>query len=156
MKKIIFLFLLATATVANCVQDVDLKLKNLNDAQLKKVYGLSELSAEIAEKQGLIASWCQQAIDLLGYPEEFTPELKETFNSFVQKFEKAFCEKKDVNGILAEESSVTENYAFNFVEVFLVRYYFEKVLVARLVERYEKCLQELIEIDCKLNLPKKV
>lgn len=147
MKKMILFFLLLTTTITKSTLDIDLHIKNLNDAHLKKLQELSEISKQIAEKQALLKYWVQQGVELIGSPREFSPELRESFNDFILKFEKAFCEKKNVKEILADGFSSPDNYEFNFVKVLMVRYYFETLLIANLIERYEKCLQEFIEIS---------
>ena len=151
MKKLFFSFLV-TATVTNCVLDIDLHINNLNDAQLKKVQELSEISKQIAEKHALLESWNQQIASLFNSDEEASSISEESLANFIQEFEKAFCEKKDVNGVLsAKFSASTEDYKFNFLKTFLIRRYFERLLVANLIQRYEKCLQELTEIDDNLG-----
>ncbi len=134
-------------TVTICeVQDIDLHLQKLNDVQLKKVQELSEVSAQIAQKHAFIEVLVKQITTIFGSQEKFLA-IEEPLNDFMRKFEIAFCEKKDVRGVASEGFSDAKNYEFNFIKVAVVRYYFEVLLVANLVERYEKCLQELVEIN---------
>src|SRR3990172_325191 len=102
MKKMILFFLLLTTTITKPTLDIDLHIKNLNDAHLKKLQELSEISKQISERQALLKYWVQQGVELIGSPREFSPELREYFNNFILKFEKDFCEKKNVKGILAD------------------------------------------------------
>ena len=147
MKKLLLFSFLAINTITHCVLDVNLHIQKLNEAQLKKVQELSDISVQIAQKQALIEAWSQQLERLFCAGKETCALSEESIANFVQKFEKALCEKKDARGVLVEGFSAdTESYEAAFVKVYLVRRYFERLLVKNLFERYEKCLQEFIEI----------
>lgn len=149
MNKVILFSLLVTSTVINCKFDVDLHVKNLSEIQLKKVQELSVLSKQIAEKQAFIESFNLKVYDTIGSIETLNPELEEYFSNFIQKFENAFNEKKDVKNILTGSFDEAGNSEFNYIKLLIVMYHFERLLLKNLVGRYEKCLQDFIEIDNK-------
>lgn len=152
MKKLLLFSFLVTSAVTSYGLDLDLRIQNLNDAQLKKAQELSELSKQIGEKNALIEVWSQQLANILGADEDDkVPSIsEEEFTCFLQNLESAFCQKKDLSGFLTEGFSAgTKNYRASFIKVFMVRIYFERLLVGKLIERYEKCLQEFNEIDDK-------
>jgi len=142
-KLFLFSFLVTTAVVHGEFLDIDLHKQN---AQLKKVQELSEISAKIDEKQARFDVWKNQFRGLFDTEEKFKA-LEKPCNAFFQKFQKSFCEKKDVRGLLTEAFSDESDYELSFVKVLFVRMYFEMMLIKNLVEHYEKCLQEFIEID---------
>jgi hypothetical protein len=145
-KGMLLSALLVPISTIYSIQDLDLHLQNLNDRQLAKLQELSDLSVKIAEKQALIESWDEQMRTLAGESEESYKELDASLDSFSSNFERAFCEDKDVKTLLTGNFSVANKYEFDFIKVFLVRRYFERVLIVNLVARYEKCLQELVEM----------
>ena len=49
MKKLLLFSFLLTSAVTSYALDLDLRIQNLNDAQLKKAQELSELSKQIGE-----------------------------------------------------------------------------------------------------------
>ena len=154
MKKIIFFSLLLTNVITSHAVELDLNLRmqNLSDAHLKKAQELSELSRQIAEKNALIENWSEQVANILGADEDEKDSSisDEVLTRFVQKLESTFCQKRDLNGTLTEGfSAATKDYRTSFVKVFIVRIYFERLLVGKIIERYEKCLQEFNEIENK-------
>lgn len=149
MKKFMLFFLLLTSVITSHAIDLNLGIQNLSDVQLKKAQELSELSKQIGEKNALIEVWSQQVASILGADEEdkVASISEEEFTGFVQKLESAFRQKEDLSGVFTEGFSAgTKNYRASFIKVFMVRIYFERLLVGKLIERYEKCLQEFNEI----------
>jgi len=150
MKKCILSFFLVTSVITSHAIDLNLGIQNLSEAQFKKAQELSELSKQIGEKNALIEVWSHQVSIILGADEDDkVPSIsEEEFTCFVQNLESAFRQKKDLNGFLTEGFSAgTKNYRASFIKVFMVRIYFERLLVGKLIERYEKCFQEFSEID---------
>ncbi len=147
MKKFILFSLLIMVTSVNCgVPAIDQFKQTLNDAQIKKIEELSEISAQISAKHLNIQEWGKQLGDLFASSEK-NVDLEESLNDFGKKLVKALREKKDVTGFFTEGWSRMDNYQFNLAKLFTARLYFEMALMEKLVERYEKCLQELIKID---------
>ena len=148
-KGILLSALLVPVSTMYCFQDVDLQLQNLNNAQIKKLQELSNISVKIAAKQDLIESWRLQIEPILESLEKAERQvLEDSLGDFLQEMDRAFCESKDIKGLLTKDFSIGDNtkYAFNFIKVSVIRICLERALMANLVSHYERCLQELIEM----------
>jgi len=126
-----------------------LHVQNPTSAQHKKLQELSAISAEMVSKQELIDSLFLQVEPII---ESFKGENEQLaddyFENFSQKIDKAFHENGDIKGLLAEDFSVVDNvkYNLNFVKNVFIRICVERLLIVGLTHRYEKCLQELINL----------
>ena len=145
---------------------VNPKIRQLQEICLQKKYKLSELGTKIAEKQKLIedtfhdaALFLPELISSLNLDgeekEDFIKKYVALLENFGSKLDHAISIKKDVKGFLIKELFNEKRkfpQDFDRAKFGVIRWIIERDLLKKLVENYEECLQELIEIDQELDL----
>jgi hypothetical protein len=142
------------------------KIQQLKEARLQKGFELSDLGTKIAKEQDLIETI---TYDIGIYLSELTPSSKFTENEqeeFLMKlceslslvihdFEHKVNTQKNINGMLTKiffDKKKSCPQDFDKVKFLLVRRLLENNLLRKLIEKYEECLQEFMEIDHELDL----
>ena len=167
-KTMFFIALLVSATSTYCVESIAMQIQQLKNDCLKKRFELSDLGKTIDDKDTLIRK-LDDAIDTLALElirekkkslnlnEEAVKEFRQTLNASIEKFEKdldeAIISKKNVKQFFVKEFFNENNRRikdFSILKFCLTRNAFELDFLKILIERYEECQQELIEINGKL------
>ena len=172
--------LLISATFIVYGQNLDAQIQELKNDRYKKQLELSELGKKIAEKDELLESMWEAANNVAlkilekkrrSSEEQAVEDHKQAMNTSLENFKKVLDEaiivKKNVKQffireLLREDKLLTEDRkdfeTKNFVTLkfYVIRNALERDIMRALVEQYEECQQELIEIDQKLaDLQKK-
>jgi uncharacterized protein YhaN len=145
---------------------VEAQIEQLKEKRYQKQLELSELGIKIAEKQELLedmyddacSAWTKM-LDSLELEdqerEDFIQEKRSSSEEFKKLLKYSLEVKKDVNGLLVGEILDEEKpfpSDFNFSKFWVLRGRFEYDLLVTFIERYEACLQELIEIDSEMEV----
>ena len=164
-KGMLLSALLVPVAVTCYGQDsVDSRIQQLKDARYQKELELSELGAKIAEKYEFLEEMLDDArhffqryvkeagLDTDKATECGLEEAKER-KELLSRLRKAIKEgsvKGFLDNELFDDRDIDEN--IEFVRLYYVRYFFERKLIVELVEHCDDCMQELIEIDCELDV----
>jgi hypothetical protein len=168
MKKLILFSLLVTSVITNYAADQ--KVQQLKEARFQKELELSDLGAKIAEKEDLLRSIYLKADEFVAEliqekkmegqeKEAFLKELNAFYDNFGEIIDKKLATRTDVKQWLVQELLKGKNRSFEDFETLklhVIRNILERNLLKTLLEHYEACLQELIEIDRELDLLKKI
>jgi hypothetical protein len=143
-------------------QNIDSKIQELKSAQYKKMRELSKLADKIDKKNQLVHSITSKisleishlAIDK--NEQERTNAIEAAYsslNAFGKTLLEAINSKKNVKQFFVKELFKNDNSPLDFDKhkLIVIRAYHEQVFLKILVERYEECQQELIEINQKLS-----
>jgi hypothetical protein len=155
--------LVPVVATSYCKDSVDSRIQQLKEARFQKELELSELGAKIAEKQNLLEEMYEDAnahisviLSNLKLEEQASDQYISEINASSERFEELFSNKESIKGLLLKELIIEEEPFPGDFEVFKfwkLRGKFEHNLLETYIEKYEVCLQELIEINRELDKP---
>lgn len=139
----------------------DQRIQELEKALIQKAEELSDLGQQIGNKYELLKSMALKSSEYVqdlcdGHDEKEQENIKQTLSdsvaNFNEKFMQAYNEKVDIKGLIVKECIGTElsKFGVNFVYIMYLRCIVEQILLKKLIERYEYCLQELAETEHEL------
>lgn len=161
MSTIICAFFVSSIFTMYGQEARDQRIQELEKALIQKAEELSDLGQQIGNKYELLKNMvlkCSEYVQDLcdGHDEKEQETIKQTLSDFVanfnEKFMQAYNEKVDIKGFIVKECIGTElsKFGVNFVYIMYLRCVVEQILLRKLIERYEGCLQELAEIEHEL------
>jgi hypothetical protein len=158
---LISIFLMPAVFTSCCQDSTGKRIEQLKETWLQKAEELSALGQKIGEKYELMEGInlaChfylkELCSNLEGKEKE---DMEQTFDVSLENFNRnfvyAFGVKGDVKGFIVNEciDEKEKNYGSNVAKISKIRLMFEQALVKKLIEQYEKLVQELVEIDQEL------
>jgi hypothetical protein len=144
--------------------NVEKKIQQLKEKRYQKELELSVLGAKIAEKQELLEDMYDEAERFFekylrqeklenNKVEDFSRADDAANEDLECRIKKAFIEGK-FEGLLIKEFFNDKDDLDEDLEAerfYIVRHFFERGLLKTLFERYERCVQELIEIQREIE-----
>lgn len=162
MSKIISAFFVFSIFTMYGQASRNQRIQELKKAMIQKAEELSDLGQQIDNKYELLKSMvlkCSEYAQYLcdGHDEKEQETIKQALSAsvanFNEKFMQAYNEKVDIKGLVVKECIDTElsKFGVNFAYIIYLRCVVEQILLRKLIENYEYCLQELAEIEHELT-----
>ncbi|HML19580.1 MAG TPA: hypothetical protein PKD74_03295 [Candidatus Dependentiae bacterium] len=161
-SMIISVFCVVSIFTMHCQEARDQRIQELEKALIQKAEELSDLGQQIGNKYELLKSMALKSSEYVqdlcdGHDEKEQETIKQTLSAsvanFNEKFMHAYNEKVDIKGLIVKECIDTElsKFGVNFAYIMYLRCVVEQILLRKLIEQYEYCLQELAEIEHELT-----
>lgn len=130
------------------------QIEQLKNTQCDKEKEIALIIKAIDEKEILIDSIYLKVKNV--YPhlsDEYTKNIGEILDVFISNLQKAIMQKKSITSLLSNEFIINDNskFAIKRMKYLAIRYALEYMNLYNLIEQYEQCLQELLEINNKLE-----
>ena len=154
MYKKIMLNLLLLPCMVFSKSDRDCQIEQLKNAQRDKEEEIALIVKAIDEKGDLIDNILLKFQDL--YPSlsaEYRENLGKTLDVFVDNLQEAIAQRKSITSLMSNEFTHDDDYKFTIkrIKYLAIRHALESMNLYKLIEQYEKCLQELFETNNKLE-----
>lgn len=140
-KKIALVLLLLPAV--NYGNAAESRIKELEEAQTKKSIEVLEISNLVVQRA---TSYLTKRRDILKFWE---PKKEDSFGEFLNEFSDTFYSGMDVDALIEESPLKVEDY--DDLKFSLIRIAVEKHLYKQAVLKYEELVDELTDINIKLN-----
>lgn len=134
--------------------DRDCQIEQLKNTQRDKEEEIALIIEQIDVKENLIDSIYLKVKNV--YPhlsDEYTANIGEIFDVFISNLQEAIIQKKSIESLLSNEFIINDNSKFPIkrMKYLAIRYALEYMNLYKFIQQYEKCLQELFEINNKLE-----
>lgn len=155
MYKKIMLSLLLLPCMVVSKSDRDCQIEQLKNAQRGKEEEIALIIKQIDAKESLIDSIYSKANNILpNFSHEYREDIFEEINSFEIDLQQALIQHKSIKGLLdidfTNDSNKSE-FELKRLKYIVIRYTLEYMSLHKLIEQYEISLQELFEINNKLE-----
>ena len=152
-KKIILSLLLLPCMVFS-KSDRDCQIEQLKNAQRDKEEKIALIVKTIDEKEDLIDSLFLKAQNVLQNISDEYEDILEEMSSFEFDLQQALIQHKSIKYLLdkkfANDSNKSE-FELKRMKYIVIRYALEYMSIYKLIQQYEQHLQELLELNYKLE-----
>ena len=155
MYKKIMLSLLFVPFMVLSKSDRDSQIEQLKNTQRDKEKEIALIIKAIDEKENLIDSIFLKVNNILpnlGY--EYREDIFEEINSFEIDLQQALIQHKSIKDLLDNDFTNDSNkskFELKRMKYIVIRYTLEYMNLHKLIQQYEQCLQELLELNYKLE-----
>ena len=134
--------------------DRDCQINELINAERDKEKEISLIIEKIDEKESLIDSIYLKIGNICpNLTDEWDDDLGDVLNLFVGDLQRAVTQHKSITFLMDNEFTHNDDCKFTMkrMKYLVIRYALESIKLYKLIQQYEKCLQELFEINNKLE-----
>jgi hypothetical protein len=156
-KNIFLSFLLATFSITRC-NNTEIQIKQLKEDLYKKELELSRLGKEIEEQEQLLESMFDKAANIMAHElhsltEHEKKEFKGRIALFAKNVDHILTNTKVTNFLMNEffSNEKADNIKPHRIKSLMIRFIVEKQILKRLFQRFENCLQQVVQLDAELN-----
>jgi hypothetical protein len=150
--------LLVLIACKNYSQDQEQRIQQLQEAWLQKAQEISHLSEQTIQRYNQIEATIFEVHKYLETlvkdlddkdKDDFKKEFWASVAEFGGSLGKAFTDDVNVKGLLIKAcmSNIGDQLGFDMTRIRLFKYFIERALLKKLIEKSDKCFQELAEID---------
>lgn len=150
--------LLVPFTIAS-INETNTSVEGLKKHLEEKAVELSNLSERITKKEVLIDAMTSRGRNFYSLIYETSDdsdaeEFKDEIKKFQESFNKASFSKNSLKEFLLKKLTSTTKGTDEVerIKSWIIRYKIEYLLLKNLIESYEKCLRELLEVEIQLEV----
>ena len=154
MYKKIMLSLLFIPCMVLSKSDRDCQIEQLKNTQRDKEEEIALIIEQIDAKENLIDSIYFKIGNICpSLTDEWDDDLGDILNLFVGDLQRAVTQNQPITSLVNNEFTHNDDYKFTMkrMKYLVIRYALESISLYKLIEQYEKCLQDLLEANNKLE-----